>query len=339
MKLLVIFLFFLFQNSLCFAKNGFIGIKYQKNETALKDKYSLVTDKGILITTIFKGSPADLQGLKAGDIIVSADSKKILIENNIDDFNVLLRSKSSGDVLELEILKKNNETKIIKFKLGDIKNSKLYKEITSESEVYSFYWGGYYLKFPDEKINKIYINESFSKKFQTNNPIIICLDKKSSSYKNGLKLYDEILEINGKDPNLYFFSKDTFSIKVKRADQIINLRIKGEIYQEYNNLHDMDLICTPEYANLLCDSKLNNRGTREFDINLWLEVFECYEKNKVFTISFLEKDEKFDTKLDMLYFILGHYKWNEKDNKIYQKYIDITNKELDKLSNIKKKIS
>ena len=51
MKLLVIFLFFLFQNSLCFAKNGFIGIKYQKNETALKDKYSLVTDKGILITT------------------------------------------------------------------------------------------------------------------------------------------------------------------------------------------------------------------------------------------------------------------------------------------------
>jgi len=127
MKLLVIFLFFLFQNSLCFAKNGFIGIKYQKNETALKDKYSLVTDKGILITTIFKGSPADLQGLKAGDIIVSADSKKILIENNIDDFNVLLRSKSSGDVLELEILKKNNETKIIKFKLGDIKNSKLYK--------------------------------------------------------------------------------------------------------------------------------------------------------------------------------------------------------------------
>ena len=39
----------------------------------------------------------------------------------------------------------------------------------------------------------------------------------------------------------------------------------------------------------------------------------------------------------MLYFILGHYKWNEKDNKIYQKYIDITNKELDKLSNIKKK--
>ena len=337
MKLLVIFLFFLFQNSLCFAKNGFIGIKYQKNETALKDKYSLVTDKGILITTIFKGSPADLQGLKAGDIIVSADSKKILIENNIDDFNVLLRSKSSGDVLELEILKKNNETKIIKFKLGDIKNSKLYKEITSESEVYSFYWGGYYLKFPDEKINKIYINESFSKKFQTNNPIIICLDKKSSSYKNGLKLYDEILEINGKDPNLYFFSKDTFSIKVKRADQIINLRIKGEIYQEYNNLHDMDLICTPEYANLLCDSKLNNRGTREFDINLWLEVLECYEKNKVFTISFLEKDEKFDTKLDMLYFILGHYKWNEKDNKIYQKYIDITNKELDKLSNIKKK--
>ena len=106
MRLLVILFIFFFQNTLCFSKDSFIGIKYQKNETALKDKYFLISDKGILITTVFKGSPADLQGLKAGDIIVSADNKKELIENNIDNFNILLRTKNPGDIIELEILKK-----------------------------------------------------------------------------------------------------------------------------------------------------------------------------------------------------------------------------------------
>ena len=337
MRLLVILFIFFFQNTLCFSKDSFIGIKYQKNETALKDKYFLISDKGILITTVFKGSPADLQGLKAGDIIVSADNKKELIENNIDNFNILLRTKNPGDIIELEILKKNNEIKIIKLKLGDIKNSNLHKEITAESEAYAYYFGVYYLKYADEKINKIYLNESFAKKYLVNNPVIICLDKKSSAYKNGLKLYDEIIEINGKDPNLYIYTKDVFTIKVKRENQIVNLRIKGSLYDGYNSFHYMDLTCTEEFSNLMCDYKLFTKGTKEFDINLWLDVFECYEKNKVFTISFLEKNEKFDTKLEMLYFILGHYKWHEKDNKIYQKYIDITNKELDKLSNIKKK--
>ena len=97
------------------------------------------------------------------------------------------------------------------------------------------------------------------------------------------------------------------------------------------------MACAPEFAHYTCESKLITFGTRDFNVPLWEEVLNCLEKNKAFTVPFLEKEQMQDTKLEMLYFLLGHYKWNDKDNKIYQKYIDITNKELDKLSNIKKK--
>ena len=333
-KTLIFFILIFFHNNLLFAKDAWIGIAFEPNNQQLKEKYSLISDKGLLLTAINKGSSADIAGLKAGDIVISVDGNKDFSKNIL---STILKEKNPGDILDFEIQKSNNQIKNIKLKVGDIKNKNLHKNITKESEKFALFWGGYYNKFPEDKINKIYLNESFVKKYQTNNSIIVCLDKNSSAYKRGLKIYDEIIEINGKNPSLYKFSNDSFFIKIKRDNQIINIRVEGSYYDGHNADSIIDLVCAPEFAHYTCESKLITFGKRDFNVSLWEEVLNCLEKNKAFSVPFLEKDQTQDTKLEMLYFLLGHYKWNEKDNKIYQKYIDITNKELEKLSNIKKK--
>ena len=331
---IIFFILIFFHNNLLLGKDAWIGITFEQNNQQLKEKYSLVSDKGLLLTAINKGSPVDIAGLKAGDIVVSVDGNKDFSKNIL---SAILKEKNPGDILDFEIQKSNNEIKNIKIKIWDIKNKNLHRDITKESEKFALFWGGYYNKFPEDKINKIYLNESFVKKYQTNNSIIVCLDKNSSAYKRGLKIYDEIIEINGKNPNLYKFSNDSFFIKIKRDNQIINIRVEASYYDGHNAHSTIDLACAPEFAHYTCESKLITFGTRDFNVPLWEEVLNCLEKNKAFTVPFLEKEQMQDTKLEMLYFLLGHYKWNDKDNKIYQKYIDITNKELDKLSNIKKK--
>jgi S1-C subfamily serine protease len=194
---IIFFILIFFHNNLLFGKDAWIGITFEKNNQQLKEKYSLVSDKGLLLTAINKGSSADIAGLKAGDIVVSVDGNKDFTKNIL---SAILKEKNPGDILDFEIQKSNNEIKNIKLKVGDIKNKNLHKNITKESEKFALFWGGYYNKFPEDKINKIYLNESFVKKYQTNNSIIVCLDKNSSAYKRGLKIYDEIIEINGKNP-------------------------------------------------------------------------------------------------------------------------------------------
>ena len=56
-------------------------------------------------------------------------------------------------------------------------------------------WGysaGFVVKWDKEKISEYYINSPVAKKYQTKNPVIVCLDKRGDAYKSGIKLYDEI---------------------------------------------------------------------------------------------------------------------------------------------------
>lgn len=120
-KLLIVIISFfsVFLNTnLLFAKDAWIGFGFQKNNTDLKQKYSLFSEDGYLVTSIFKSSPADISGLKAGDIFLSI--------NGIEDINIkeILANKNPGDILDFKILNNNKQIKIIKLTLGDIKDKK-----------------------------------------------------------------------------------------------------------------------------------------------------------------------------------------------------------------------
>jgi hypothetical protein len=58
--------------------------------------------KGVRFADIRDGSPAGKAGLKAGDILVEFDGKKI---DNLMDFTYALRQKRAGDEVEVEVLR------------------------------------------------------------------------------------------------------------------------------------------------------------------------------------------------------------------------------------------
>jgi serine protease Do len=62
--------------------------------------YHLPVDKGILVTRVFEGSPADNAGIAAGDMILSADNKEM---NDMDLLGREVRSKKVGDRIEIVV--------------------------------------------------------------------------------------------------------------------------------------------------------------------------------------------------------------------------------------------
>ncbi|WP_321474887.1 M20/M25/M40 family metallo-hydrolase [uncultured Paludibaculum sp.] len=68
------------------------------------------TKGGFKISDVTKGSPADVAGLKGGDLIVEFDGKTI---SNLYDFTYALRSKKPGDVVPI---KYNRDGKILETK-------------------------------------------------------------------------------------------------------------------------------------------------------------------------------------------------------------------------------
>ena len=87
------------------------------------------------------------------------------------------------------------------------------------------YYPGWGIKNPQEKISKVYLElgspktKELLKKYDTTNKIIVCIDKNSDLYKSGIKLYDEILEVNGADPSLYKYSSELFTLKSLKTDK------------------------------------------------------------------------------------------------------------------------
>ena len=170
-------------------------------------------------------------------------------------------------------------------------------------------WGysaGFVVKWHSEKISDYYINTPVAKKYQTKNPVIVCLDKRGDAYKLGVRLYDELLEVNGSEFKGHFKTMEKFEVKIKRGSQILSIQ----------NLTPMDFfsednICVPEFADRIC---LNEIFKNTHSKDMWEKVFECCEKNNVPLIPFIEA--QLPMKIDALANILSqkHINLDEKIN-------------------------
>jgi len=325
-KLLIVIISFfsVFLNTnLLFAKDAWIGFGFQKNNTDLKQKYSLFSEDGYLVTSIFKSSPADISGLKAGDIFLSI--------NGIEDINIkeILGNKNPGDILDFKILNNNKQIKIVKLILGDIKDKKN-NNLTKESEKFKLYYAGYFAKFPEAQISEIYLSElRIVEKYNTKNLVITCLDKKSDLYIKGVRLYDQVLKINGQPVHLYKFSNKPFDITIERDSKILTFKnINPSVWIN----GEEDLTCVPEYAHFICEKFFGGNLTKA---DLWVKVYECCEKNKVALFPFEEKDNNF-LRLASLDFAILYLK-SEKKFDTLEKFIRAAEKDLEYFDQVIKK--
>lgn len=62
---------------------GYLGVNFQGLDAALVKSLKLPSDKGALVTNVAKGSSAEKAGLKAGDVIISFDGKKVSSETDL----------------------------------------------------------------------------------------------------------------------------------------------------------------------------------------------------------------------------------------------------------------
>lgn len=340
-KLLILIFLIIFQNNTSYSKDAWIGIKIDSNTIKLKEHYSLSTDKGLLISIVYQKSPADLAGLKAGDVVISVDKKQ-----NIDreTFFKIASTKNPEDIIELEILR-GNEKKIIIIKLGNIKNFNENAAITPESDKFAtyLYWPGWVIKTPEQKISKVFYfsNPEIVKRYNTKNWIITCLDKRSDLFKKGVKLYDEILTINDQSTDLYEYSNKPFSMTVRRDSKVIAFK---NIVPLLRVDAELELSCVTEFADNVCVKilfsnyyKENEKIDKELRKKHDLDIFKCCEKNNVSYLPFLEKDEGNSLRLDFFRFFLADLIYDRNDILELSKYIKVAETELKKIEIIKKK--
>jgi serine protease Do len=105
-------------------KRGWLGVRIQEVTKEIADVEKLKSSEGALVASVGEESPAEKAGLKAGDIILKFDGKKI---DKMRDLPKLVSNTEVGKTVELEIWRNK---KLIKKKLtlGRLESSDDFKE-------------------------------------------------------------------------------------------------------------------------------------------------------------------------------------------------------------------
>lgn len=100
----------------CDVKRGFLGVKLQDMSDQLEDYFGV--KGGALIVEVVKDSPAEKAGLKAGDIIVEFDGRRV---DDDDDLRYFICKTEPEKEAEIIVNRKGKEQKF-QVKLGECSN-------------------------------------------------------------------------------------------------------------------------------------------------------------------------------------------------------------------------
>ena len=81
---------------------GYIGVSLTELTRQLGGYFGVDRGKGVLISDVEKGSPAEVAGLKAGDVIVEIDSEMV---SDIGEAQEIIREKEEGDKVSVAVLR------------------------------------------------------------------------------------------------------------------------------------------------------------------------------------------------------------------------------------------
>lgn len=152
-------------------KKAFLGVTVQKLTAELAN-YFEVPEKGVLVTDVVKGSPAEKAGIAPGDVITGIDKKEVA---GLEDFQQALEDHRVGESAKVKIYRKGREgvSEVI-FKENPAALNPLgvtVKKVDSELE----------RKF------RLYVSEGC---------VITSVDKDSPADNAGLRPGDVILQLN-----------------------------------------------------------------------------------------------------------------------------------------------
>jgi len=174
--------------------HGWLGISMRELDQRVLEAFGFADEGGVLVTSVWKESPAAKAGIKKGDVILRFNGEKVF---EPDDLSYLLRRTKPGQVVKIELLRKGKRI-TVKAKL------------TSRLDYYRFTLpmvrekgrSRSFLFFLRPRIGlRVYtLNPELATYFKTKKgALVLAVDEDSPAKEAGFKPGDVIVKAGGKE--------------------------------------------------------------------------------------------------------------------------------------------
>jgi S1-C subfamily serine protease len=123
-----------------FETRKFIGVNVDPLNKELAEYFGAKDGKGLLVSQIKEGSPAEKAGLKVGDVLVTADGKKLERQG---DLSKVIQEKEKGDKIKIGFYR-DKKTRSVEVVIEEEEGSRLFRFSPEDWEDYSEPWGRSY---------------------------------------------------------------------------------------------------------------------------------------------------------------------------------------------------
>ncbi len=203
-------------------RRGWLGVRIQEVTKEIAEVEGLKEPKGALVASVSEGSPADKSGLKAGDIILEFDGKKI------DSMRRLPKEVGNTAVGKQVIVKiwRNKKTISKKLTLGRLESSKEFREGRKKSDI----------KIETLKINIRDVNQEDIRKrnlSKNSKGVVVVKISNKSPLIRVLNVNDIILEVQKKSVTSASFEKLVKEIIAKGEKTLLLTIVDNENRRRY----------------------------------------------------------------------------------------------------------
>ena len=186
---------------------GWLGVGIQDLSEELAEYYGIKDGKGVLVTEVFPGDPADEAGIKPKDIVLSVNGKKV---ENTRELSKLIADTSVGDTVKIKVLRDGIE-KTFSVKIAKREDERVASYSPSMENEYEL--GIRVSELTSEIARRFNIAEKTG-------VIVVDVDAESQGAKAGVMVGDIIKEINHQPIETVKDYKKEIK-KLKKGDSIL----------------------------------------------------------------------------------------------------------------------
>jgi len=185
-------------------QRGRLGVRIQDLTPELAEAFDIERSKGAIITKVEKGSMAEVSGIKAGDVVISANDKAITKGSDLRNAIGLLRI---GGRLDLQVMR-GGESKLISTIIGDLAvDSTVGKNLNTRLE------GASFSDLDDQQLSK----------GLEGGVLVSSVEKNSAAWYNGVRPNDIIVSANRKAVR----DLDSFRMAIAKQEVLLLNIVRG----------------------------------------------------------------------------------------------------------------
>ncbi len=204
-----------------FVERGYLGVEISPVPKKIAEHLGINNKEGVFVQNVKKDSPADIGGIKAGDVILKVDGKKI---SSVSQIIRIISSYGKDKKVTIQIYR-NKKTIDLDIKLARFQNAVKAKPVVEQEKTIK----GKGEDFLGMKIGSIDKNRSYFKYDKgMSGTVIVHIKPNSAAAQAGLRVGDIIQSINYQKINtLADFKAFRNNHSRKKGSTLIQIKRKG----------------------------------------------------------------------------------------------------------------